>query len=410
MDGWSPSLLVPLPLPRAGVAQLAERQPSKLHVAGSIPVSRSTPLSCAQGDTITAPRATAATGQRRQMAFCNARSGGRHPIGGRPPAVPSAPHVARERRVICANCGTENEVGRKFCKECAARLALACPSCGAANSADAKFCGECAAPARRRSLTVTPPATAPRQRLRRPTSAPVAERRLVSVLFADLVGFTPFAEERDAEDVPRAPDPLLRPRAGTSSAATAGRSRSSSATRSWRSGARPRAHEDDAERAVRAGLELVDAVQALGPGIQARAGVLTGEAAVTLGADDQGMVAGDLVNTASRLQSAAPPGHGPRRRGDPASGVDGRSRSRQPASRRSRARRRRSRPGARCASSPNAAAATGPTRSRPRSSAATTSCACSRTSSTRRGGSGGLGSCRSSARPASARPGWPGSS
>ena len=70
----------------------------------------------------------------------------------------------------------------------------------------------------------------------------------------------------------------------------------------------PVAHEDDAERAVRAGLELVDAVRALGPGITARAGILTGEAAVTLGATNQGMVAGDLVNTASRLQSVAAPG------------------------------------------------------------------------------------------------------
>ncbi len=70
----------------------------------------------------------------------------------------------------------------------------------------------------------------------------------------------------------------------------------------------PTAHEDDAERAVRAALELVDAVRALGPNVQARAGVLTGEAAVTIGATNQGMVAGDLVNTASRLQSAAAPG------------------------------------------------------------------------------------------------------
>ena len=74
----------------------------------------------------------------------------------------------------------------------------------------------------------------------------------------------------------------------------------------------PVAHEDDAERAVRAALDLVAAVAELGPGrspgLQARAGVLTGEAAVTLGAEGQGMVAGDLVNTASRIQSAAEPG------------------------------------------------------------------------------------------------------
>src|SRR5207244_7837469 len=70
----------------------------------------------------------------------------------------------------------------------------------------------------------------------------------------------------------------------------------------------PTAHEDDAERAVRAAMDVVEVVKTLGPGLQARAGVLTGEAAVTLGASNQGMVAGDLVNTASRLQSVAPPG------------------------------------------------------------------------------------------------------
>ena len=70
----------------------------------------------------------------------------------------------------------------------------------------------------------------------------------------------------------------------------------------------PSANEDDAERAVRAALDLVASCRALDPALQARAGVLTGEAAVTLGATDQGMVAGDLVNTASRIQSAAEPG------------------------------------------------------------------------------------------------------
>ena len=70
----------------------------------------------------------------------------------------------------------------------------------------------------------------------------------------------------------------------------------------------PVAQEDDAERAVRAGLDLVAAVPGLDAALKARAGVLTGEAAVTIGAEGQGMVAGDLVNTASRIQSAAEPG------------------------------------------------------------------------------------------------------
>jgi hypothetical protein len=75
----------------------------------------------------------------------------------------------------------------------------------------------------------------------------------------------------------------------------------------------PVATEQDAERAVRAGLDLVAAVSALGDelgvdGLRARVGVLAGEAAVTVGAVGEGMVAGDLVNTAARIQGAAEPG------------------------------------------------------------------------------------------------------
>ena len=214
--------------------------------------------------------------------------------------------------MICSNCGTENEAGRKFCGECAARLAAVCPSCGAANMATSKFCGECATPLV--AGAVAAPAAA-QVAPARPASAvgatgseaPVAELRLVSILFADLVGFTTLAEGRDAEDTR---DLLSRyfdisqdviGRYG----GTVEKFIGDAVMAVW--GA-PIAHEDDAERAVRAGLELVDAVKALGPGIAARAGVLTGEAAVTIGATNQGMVAGDLVNTASRLQSAAAPG------------------------------------------------------------------------------------------------------
>ena len=198
--------------------------------------------------------------------------------------------------MVCSNCGTANEAGRKFCKECASPLALPCPTCGSANAADAKFCGECAAPLTAASVALAPAA-----------SAPVAERRLVSVLFVDLVGFTPFAEGRDAEEVR---DALSRyfdiarsiiERYG----GTVEKFIGDAVMAVWGT---PTAHEDDAERAVRAALELVDGVGGVGPGISARAGVLTGEAAVTLGATNQGMVAGDLVNTAARLQAAAPPG------------------------------------------------------------------------------------------------------
>src|SRR5205814_2265534 len=133
------------------------------------------------------------------------------------------------------------------------------------------------------------------------SDAPQAERRLVSVLFVDLVGFTPFAEERDAE--------LVRETLGRyfgiarlaieRHGGTIEKFIGDAVMAVWGT---PTAHEDDAERAVRAALELVDGVPGIGDGrgIQARAGVLTGQAAVTLGASGQGMVAGDLVNTASR--------------------------------------------------------------------------------------------------------------
>jgi class 3 adenylate cyclase/predicted ATPase len=205
--------------------------------------------------------------------------------------------------LICSTCGTTNPSGLKFCEECGARLAVACTSCGASVGAGAKYCGECGNPVQAGS-----PTSLQRSGGESPSPAPVAERRLVSVLFADLVGFTPFAEERDAEEVR---DTLTRyfdlaTEVITRYGGLVEKFIGDAVMAVW--GA-PVAHEDDAERAVRAGLELVDAVRGFGPSIQARAGVLTGEAAVTIGATNQGMVAGDLVNTAARLQSLAPPGY-----------------------------------------------------------------------------------------------------
>jgi class 3 adenylate cyclase/tetratricopeptide (TPR) repeat protein len=207
--------------------------------------------------------------------------------------------------VICSNCGTENPTGMTFCIECATRLSVACPACGHANPPSAKFCGLCATPLVAGGIAPAP--TASRLGLPTASEGPVAERRLVSVLFADLVGFTSLAEGRDAEEtrelLTRYFD--LASEVVTRYGGTVEKFIGDAVMAVW--GA-PTAHEDDAERAVRAALDLVDAVKALGPAIQARAGVLTGEAAVTLGATNQGMVAGDLVNTASRLQSVAPPG------------------------------------------------------------------------------------------------------
>jgi class 3 adenylate cyclase len=134
-----------------------------------------------------------------------------------------------------------------------------------------------------------------------------AERRLVSVLFADLVSFTTYSEGRDAELVR---DTLTRyfEAARAVIEAHGGRVEKFIGDAVMAAWGAPTANEDDAERAVRAALEVVEAVRNLGVGLEARVAVLTGQAAVTIGTTDQGMVAGDLVNTASRLQSVAPPG------------------------------------------------------------------------------------------------------
>ena len=137
------------------------------------------------------------------------------------------------------------------------------------------------------------------------------ERRQVSVLFADLTGFTSFSERRDAEDVREMLSEYFDSsrRIIDSYGGRVEKFIGDAVMALW--GA-PVAHEDDAERAVRAGLDLVAAVTALGDkmGVQLRlrVGILTGQAAVELDAVAEGMVIGDAINTASRIQSVAEPG------------------------------------------------------------------------------------------------------
>ena len=211
--------------------------------------------------------------------------------------------------MTCSSCGADNSLGQKFCSECGQRVSAVCPNCASPIADSARFCGECGANLR---AQVQPPSVA-RDTVTAPPPPPaaVAERRVVTVVFADLVGFTTLAEGRDAEQVRE-----LLSRYFETARVIVGRYGGTiekfigdAVMAVW--GA-PTAHEDDPERAVRAALELVEAVGLLGAAaggldLELRAGVLTGEAAVTVGAEGQGMVAGDLVNTASRLQSVAPP-------------------------------------------------------------------------------------------------------
>lgn len=187
-----------------------------------------------------------------------------------------------------------------------AQLTAVCPGCGHANPPGNKFCSECGADLYLRAAA----AKAPPGSSTEPTAA--GERRFVSVLFADLVGFTPFSESRDPEEVrsvltayfDRAREIIER------FGGTVDKFIGDAVAAFW--GATI-AHEDDAERAVRAALELVDTVAGLGseigaPDLRLRAGVLSGETSVGSGGNEQGLVVGDIVNTASRLQSVAAPG------------------------------------------------------------------------------------------------------
>lgn len=201
--------------------------------------------------------------------------------------------------VQCPRCGSEAAPTHKFCSECGNLLELSCAYCGSTVGADARFCSECGS---ERVTTTEAPST----------PDPTPERRLVTVLFADMVGFTPISEERDVEEVRDLLTEYIELATGLIGryGGSVDKFIGDAVMAVWGS---PVAHEDDAERAVRAALDFVEAIHRLAErtgisALQIRVGVATGEAAVLLNAPGQGMIAGDLVNTASRLQGAAQPG------------------------------------------------------------------------------------------------------
>jgi len=200
----------------------------------------------------------------------------------------------------CPACGGETPDGKRFCKHCGGSLAAVCPACGAPLEADNRFCVDCGA------------AISPAVSSLEAVEGPVAERRLCSVLFVDLVGFTSLAEGRDPEEVRELLSDYFERAAGVISryGGTVEKFIGDAVMAVW--GA-PVAKEDDAERAVRTALEVIASVNELGaeralPGLSSRAGVVTGEVAITIGKVAEGMVLGDTVNSASRLQSVAPTG------------------------------------------------------------------------------------------------------
>ena len=203
----------------------------------------------------------------------------------------------------CWSCRGDTPADKPFCANCGASLVARCANCNADLVPSKPFCATCGQP------VAAPARTAPASTSRHESGA---ERRLCSILFVDLVGFTPLAEGLDPEHVrellsryfDRAQH-IIQVYGGTVEKFIG-----DAVMAVW--GA-PLANEDDAERAVRAGLEVVASVEVLGeqskiPSLRARGGVVTGEVAISVGKVAEGMVLGDTVNAASRVQSVASPG------------------------------------------------------------------------------------------------------
>src|SRR5215468_9820564 len=200
---------------------------------------------------------------------------------------------------VCANCGEDNPDRAKFCLNCGSPLGL-CPNCGEQNPEKAKFCLNCGTP-----LAAAEPPPAP--------AVPDEERKLDTLVFVDLVGSTAMAEQLDPEDVLS----LLERYYGRLRAeleATGGTVEKYIGDAIVTHFGVPVAHEDDPERAVRAALQILRTVESLNAEdtireIQVRIGVATGEVIVTHGQkaeEGKGIAWGDILNTAARIESAAP--------------------------------------------------------------------------------------------------------
>src|ERR1043166_2519986 len=223
--------------------------------------------------------------------------------------------------MLCTACGTANREGRRFCAQCAAPLSEDCPHCGFRNDPNEKFCGGCGKPTGLTSADPAAPALTPAPK---PDAAPaadaheanaVADRRQLTVVFCDLVGSTALSERLDPEELRE----VIR---AYQQAAAEGIFRLHGPIAQYPGHGPlvvfgfPQAYEDNAHRAVRAALGIIDAIRQLKLpvanagelrlsvrlGIQSGAVVVGGSGGVA-----SAEVYGETPNIAARLQSLADP-------------------------------------------------------------------------------------------------------
>ena len=220
----------------------------------------------------------------------------------------------------CPKCSFENSEGAKFCVECGSKQVIACPKCGQANSPGFKFCSECGInldePAKRPNYS-DPHSYTPKHLTDKVLSTGNAlegERKLVTVLFSDLSGYTAMSEKLDPEEVKEIMNRVFGEIArvvdryegfiekfvGDAVMAIFGV---------------PKSHEDDPVRAIKAAREIHEIVEALSPGVEKiigqpismHSGINTGLVVTGKISTEKGIhgISGDTVNVASRLQGLA---------------------------------------------------------------------------------------------------------
>jgi class 3 adenylate cyclase/tetratricopeptide (TPR) repeat protein len=196
----------------------------------------------------------------------------------------------------CSTCGASVADDARFCPECGSSLSVACPRCNASVDPGARFCASCGA-----ALTASAPV--------------VEERKVATILFADITGSTALGEQLDPERMRR----LLTTYFGAMSAVIeswGGRLEKFIGDAIMATFGVPAAREDDPDRAMRAALEMLERLESLnadfsqrhGVTMQIRIGINTGDVIAPVDPGEQLIVGGDAVNVAARLEQSAEPG------------------------------------------------------------------------------------------------------